>query len=50
MAMKNFERLQAANPDPRRAYQVEETPPKLANLIVGGLDRIIEAADEPDGE
>jgi hypothetical protein len=48
MAMEDFERLRAANPDPRRAYRVEETPPELAGLIVGGLDRIIGGQDEPD--
>jgi len=50
MAIEDFERLKAANPDPRRAYRVEETPPDLAGLLIAGLDRIIDRADEPDAE
>jgi len=48
MAIEDFERLKAANRDPRRAYRVEETPPDLAGLLIAGLDRIIDRADEPD--
>jgi len=48
MAIEDFERLKAANPDPRRAYRVEETPPDLAGLLIAGLDRIIDRADETD--
>jgi hypothetical protein len=44
---ENFERL--SNPDPRRAYRIEETPVELARLILAGLDRIISDAAEPDG-
>jgi hypothetical protein len=47
MAMEDFERLRGVNPDPRRAYRVDETPPELADLIVDGLDRIIDGRDEP---
>jgi len=50
MAIEDFERLKAANPDPRRAYRVEETPPDLAGLLIAGLDRIIDRADDPDAE
>jgi hypothetical protein len=50
MAIEDFERLNAANPDPRRAYRTEETPPELARLIVAGLDRIIDGNDEGDGK
>jgi len=50
MAMEDFERLKAGNPDPRRTYRVEETPPELASLLVAGLDRIIDGTDEPDGK
>jgi len=42
MAVEDYERLQASNPDPRRAYLVEETPPELAKLISEGLRKIIE--------
>ena len=49
MAMEDFERLKAANPDPRRAYRADETPPELAGLFVAGLDRIIDGTDEADG-
>jgi prevent-host-death family protein len=47
MAVEDFERLKTANPDSRKAWRVEETPSELANLLIGGLDRIIEG--EPDG-
>ena len=50
MAMEDFERLRAGNPDPRRAYRADETPTELADLLVAGLDRIIDGTDEPDGK
>lgn len=49
MALEDFERLKATNPDPRRAYRMEETPPELARLLASELDRIVEGEDEPDG-
>jgi hypothetical protein len=48
--MDEFERRTAANPDPRRAYRIEETPPELAKMIAAGLDRIIDGADDADGK
>jgi hypothetical protein len=48
MAIEDFERLKATNPDPRRAYRVEDTPPELAGVIAAGLDHIIAGADEVD--
>lgn len=45
MAIEDFEKLQNANPDPRRAYRTSETPPELAKLILEGLDKIIEGDD-----
>jgi hypothetical protein len=50
MAIEDFERLKAANPDPRRTYRVEDTPPELADVIVAGLDRIIAGSDESNGK
>jgi hypothetical protein len=50
MAIEDFERLTAGNPDPRRAYRAEDTPPELAKLIGEGLDRIIAGSDEADGQ
>jgi hypothetical protein len=47
MAMEDFERLKAGNPDPRRVYRVEETPPDLAGKLGAGLDRII-GTDQQD--
>ena len=44
------ERLTIANPDPRRTYRVEDTPPDLAGLLVAGLDRIIDGTDKADGK
>jgi hypothetical protein len=49
MALEDFERLKTINPDPRKAYLTEETPPELATLIVDGLDRIIADNDGLDG-
>jgi prevent-host-death family protein len=42
MAIEDFERLQAAGSDPRNAYRVEETPRELADLLITGLDRIVD--------
>jgi hypothetical protein len=50
MATDGFEGFKATHPDPRRAYRVEETPPELVGLIVGGLDRIIGGGDQSDGK
>ena len=50
MAVEDFERLKGANPDPRRAYRADETPPELVGLFVAGLDRIIDRTDEADGK
>jgi prevent-host-death family protein len=47
MAIEDYEKLQHGNPDPRKAYRVEETPPELAKLIGEGLQKII---DGDDGE
>ena len=41
MSDEDFERLKEANPDPRRVYRLDETPPELAALLTDGLDRII---------
>lgn len=48
MAVEDFERLTGGNPDPRKAYRVEETPPELAGLLADGLDRIIAGEDDGD--
>lgn len=50
MAIEDFERLRTVNPDPRRAYLVDETPPELARVLAEGLDRIIEGEAPPDGK
>jgi prevent-host-death family protein len=42
MAIEDFERLRAAGSDPRRAYRVEETPSELADLLITGLNRIVD--------
>ena len=42
MAIEDFQRLQAAGNDPRKAYRVEETPRELADLLTTGLDRIVD--------
>jgi prevent-host-death family protein len=49
MAVEDFEQLKTANPDPRKAWQVEETPSELASLLAVGLEKIIAGEDEPDG-
>jgi PHD/YefM family antitoxin component YafN of YafNO toxin-antitoxin module len=49
MAVEDFERLKTANPDPRKAYRIEETPPEIAGLLADGLDRLIADDDESDG-
>ena len=49
MAVEDFERLKDGNPDPRKAYRMEETPPELAGLLADGLDRIIAGDDSDDG-
>ena len=46
MAIEDFEKLRAT--DPRKSYKTGETPPKLAKLLLGGLDRILDGKD--DGE
>jgi PHD/YefM family antitoxin component YafN of YafNO toxin-antitoxin module len=46
MAIEDFDRLQNANPDPRKAYRIEETPPELAKLISEGLQNIIDGNDD----
>jgi PHD/YefM family antitoxin component YafN of YafNO toxin-antitoxin module len=43
MAVEEFDKLR--NPDPRRAYRVEDTPPELAKLIADGLQKIIDGDD-----
>ncbi|MBV8977254.1 MAG: type II toxin-antitoxin system prevent-host-death family antitoxin [Alphaproteobacteria bacterium] len=48
MAVEDFEKLQGGNPDPRRAYRIEETPPELAKLIAKGLDKITGSKDTTD--
>lgn len=45
MAIEDFERLQNANPDPRRAFRTSETPPELKDILLEGLDRIAEGRD-----
>jgi PHD/YefM family antitoxin component YafN of YafNO toxin-antitoxin module len=50
MAIEDFERLRTGNPDPRKAYRVDETPPALATLLAEGLDRIIDGEDGTDGQ
>ena len=37
------------NPDPRKAYRVEETPTELAAKLVEGLDRIIKREGDAPG-
>jgi PHD/YefM family antitoxin component YafN of YafNO toxin-antitoxin module len=49
MALEDFERLKAINPDPRRVYRIDETPPELASLIADSLDKIIVGEDGLDG-
>jgi PHD/YefM family antitoxin component YafN of YafNO toxin-antitoxin module len=49
MAVEDFERLKTANPDPRKAYRIEETPPELAGLLADGLDRIIAGEGDDNG-
>jgi hypothetical protein len=49
MALEDFERMKAGNPDPRKVYRIEETPPELAGLLADGLDRIIAGEDAADG-
>ena len=48
MAIEDFERL-TVQPDVRRAFRTEDTPPDLAGLIVEGLDRIIQDEDGAHG-
>ncbi|HWA29469.1 MAG TPA: hypothetical protein VG867_00145 [Rhizomicrobium sp.] len=43
MAVEDFEKMR--NPDPRRAWRIEETPPELAALISEGLQKIIDGGD-----
>jgi PHD/YefM family antitoxin component YafN of YafNO toxin-antitoxin module len=50
MAIEDFERLRTADPDPRKAYRVEETPPELATLLGGELDGVIAGEDTADGQ
>jgi PHD/YefM family antitoxin component YafN of YafNO toxin-antitoxin module len=47
MAIEDFERLRTAS-DPRRAYRIEETPRELADLLITGLDRIVDDKSEAD--
>ena len=49
MAIEDFQQLKATGQDPRKSYRVEETPPELANLLIAGLDQIIEGKDDADG-
>ena len=49
MAMEDYERLQNANPDPRRAFRTRETPADLKALLLEGLDRIAEGRDDEEG-
>jgi hypothetical protein len=49
MAIENSEHLETAVADPRRAFRGEETPAELATLLNDGLDRIIDAEDDPVG-
>ncbi len=49
MAVEDFERLNTNSTDPRKAYRLEETPGELADLLVAGLDSIIEGEDSADG-
>lgn len=44
MAVEDYEKMR--NPDPRRVYTIEETPPELAAVISEGLQKII----DDDGE
>ena len=46
MAIEDYERLKANHPDPRQAYRTEETPAELAEILIAGLDRIVEDADK----
>jgi hypothetical protein len=45
MAIEDFERLKLAASDPRKAFRVQDTPPEMASLFLGGLDRIISGED-----
>lgn len=46
MAIEDFDKLKAV--DPRKSFKAGETPPKLAKLLLEGLDRILDGKD--DGE
>lgn len=46
MAIEDFERLQAAQPDPRAAYFTDSAPPEVAELLANGLDALIADTDE----
>ena len=48
MALEDFERLKAGNPDPRKVYRIEETPAELAGMLADGLDRIIAGDDSAE--
>lgn len=48
MAIEDFEQLQNANPDPRRAFRTSETPPELKAILLEGLDRIAEGRDDDE--
>ena len=47
MAIEDFEKMRG-NPDPRRVYRIEETPPELARLIGEGLRKIIDGESDDD--
>lgn len=47
MAIEDFERLRGAA-DPRKAYRVEETPRELADVLIAGLDRLIDDKGSED--
>ena len=38
-AIEDYEKMQG-NPDPRRVYRTEETPPELREMFLKELDRI----------
>jgi len=50
MAVEDFEKLQAGNPDPRRAYRTRETPAELKAILLEGLDRIADGRKDADDE